>query len=68
MNMAHGHGSRGGCIYAHERTVDDQSKITGAGNDIENEHSDSIIETEQFSMDNVTCHDNQNCFHNIYTW
>ena len=52
--MARGCGSGGGRIYVHQRTVDDRTQIIGGGIDIEHEHVDSIIETEQSSMENAT--------------
>ncbi len=66
--MARGRGSGGGCIYVHQRTVDDRTQIIGGGIDIENEHVDSIVETEQSSMENATCHEYQNRLQHIYTW
>ena len=41
--MACGHGSGGGRIYAHQRSVDHRTQIIHSGIDIEHEHVDSII-------------------------
>ncbi len=66
--MARGRSSGGGCIYVHQRTVDDRTQIIGGGIDIEHEHVDSIIETELSSMENATCSEYQNHLQLIYTW
>ena len=52
--MTRGLGSGGGRIYVDQRTVDDRTQIIGGGIDIKNEHVDSIIETEQSSVENAT--------------
>ena len=66
--MARGRSSGGGRIYVHQRTVDDRTQIIGGGIDIEHEHVDSIIETEQSSMENATRREYQNRLQHIYTW